>query len=376
MEFTDHQRLFLATVCDYFHRNANWPTYAFLDLELDAYEDLDVLAVGQELAPFMNEEGSAPLAGWDPTRQAWLSVPALYGCLRDDICPDLAEDIEAFMQVALVLIEKYRSGEENARVTAAEVRQRFGLSNLMLQKVFLLVGATGLSGGSGITPTSSGEPADWYITVSPFTRNYKRVKTIEDYLATRNKLHAQSLAVHAATYVPQGYSYRPFDGYIRSEKDATSADSPDNQTREGGAVVPITLVEGTRDYMMIVTRQINKTYEAECYDACAVMIRRLVETLIIEVYEARGIESQIIDPSTSDYFALSRLIDKVKTEASLPLSRNTKKALRDLKDVGDLSAHNRRFNAVRDDIDKLRLDLRVVVQELVYLMRPSDTTRP
>jgi ribosomal protein L11 len=47
------------------------------------------------------------------------------------------------------------------------------------------------------------------------------------------------------------------------------------------------------------------------------------------------------------------------------LSRNTKQALPRLKDVGDLSAHSRRYIAQRKDIDKLVQDLRVVVQELV-----------
>jgi hypothetical protein len=38
-----------------------------------------------------------------------------------------------------------------------------------------------------------------------------------------------------------------------------------------------------------------------------------------------------------------------------------------MKNVGDLSAHNRRYNAHREDIDKLIPDLRVVVQELLTL---------
>jgi len=38
-----------------------------------------------------------------------------------------------------------------------------------------------------------------------------------------------------------------------------------------------------------------------------------------------------------------------------------------MKDVGDKSAHSRRYIAHRQDIDKLKDDLRTVVQELVYL---------
>jgi len=38
-----------------------------------------------------------------------------------------------------------------------------------------------------------------------------------------------------------------------------------------------------------------------------------------------------------------------------------------LKDIGDKSAHSRRYNAHRGDITPLTVDLRLVVQELVYL---------
>ena len=35
--------------------------------------------------------------------------------------------------------------------------------------------------------------------------------------------------------------------------------------------------------------------------------------------------------------------------------------------MGDKSAHSRRYNAHRGDIDPLLVDIRLVVQELVYL---------
>jgi hypothetical protein len=38
-----------------------------------------------------------------------------------------------------------------------------------------------------------------------------------------------------------------------------------------------------------------------------------------------------------------------------------------LKDIGDKSAHSRRYNAHRGDVDPLLPDIRLVVQEFVYL---------
>ena len=134
----------------------------------------------------------------------------------------------------------------------------------------------------------------------------------------------------------------------------------------GQPVVPFALLRNTRGYLERIAHQINGAYSNGWYDACAVMIRRLIETLIIESFEKHGI-SQSIKNSTGDFFYLADLIAKTLSEPSWNLSRNTKQALPKLKDVGDKSAHSRRYNAVRNDIDKIIPDLRIVVQELLYL---------
>ena len=98
------------------------------------------------------------------------------------------------------------------------------------------------------------------------------------------------------------------------------------------------------------------------------MIRRLLETLIIEAFEANNIASSIKNPQ-GDFLYLGDLIAAMLQEQSWNLSRNAKKALKELKDVGDKSAHSRRFVAHRQDIDKVAGDLRVAVQELTFLAK-------
>src|SRR6266850_1620053 len=55
-----------------------------------------------------------------------------------------------------------------------------------------------------------------------------------------------------------------------------------------GTVLPLELVVGTRHYLERVVLQLNASYDAGLFDCCAVMCRRLLETLVIEVYEAAG----------------------------------------------------------------------------------------
>jgi len=132
------------------------------------------------------------------------------------------------------------------------------------------------------------------------------------------------------------------------------------------SVIMMSLVRGTRGYIEKVSNQINGAYENGWYDACAVMLRRLIETLIIEAFEHHKIAHKIQN-TTGDFFFLRDLIDKTLAETSWNLSRNTKQALPKLKDVGDKSAHSRRYVAQRGDIQPLVVDIRAVVQELIYL---------
>lgn len=134
----------------------------------------------------------------------------------------------------------------------------------------------------------------------------------------------------------------------------------------GQSVIPFAIVKNTRGYIERIAHQANGCYDSGWYDACAVIVRRLLETLIIETFESKNIANKIKD-SNGDFYYLSDLIRLTLAETSWNLSRNSKHALPKLKDIGDKSAHSRRFIAVRNDIDKILPAIRVVIQELTYL---------
>lgn len=167
-------------------------------------------------------------------------------------------------------------------------------------------------------------------------------KTVQDY--------ALSLTRELKEILPQSY-VPPSDG-AKSKTEMVVANS---------------LVKNTRGYIERVVMQINGSYENGWYDGCAVMIRRLLETLIVEAFEHHNIASKIQNPKTGDFYYLSDLISLALSESSWNLSRNSRQSMPKLKAVGDLSAHSRRYNAHRSDIDNIIPDLRVVVQEFLYL---------
>ncbi|MEH1965309.1 hypothetical protein [Nostoc sp.] len=137
--------------------------------------------------------------------------------------------------------------------------------------------------------------------------------------------------------------------------------------REASLLFPMEIVQKTRDYINKVAYQANECYKQGLYDACAVMVRRLIETLIIECYEHHKIDSKIKNKN-GDFFALKDLISKFlsETEWNVSRSKNLEK-IADIKVIGDLSAHNRRYNARDYDINKVKADIRIAVEELVYI---------
>ncbi|MFW5804292.1 MAG: DUF4145 domain-containing protein [bacterium] len=130
------------------------------------------------------------------------------------------------------------------------------------------------------------------------------------------------------------------------------------------SVIEFDLFKKSRGYIKKVVMQINSSYDHSLFDCCAVMCRRLVETLIIEVYEEYKSESDIKD-NNGHYYMLSGLLNSINNQQHFNLGRNTKKFLSDFKNIGDLSAHNRRFNARKSDIDNIKLGLRVASEELL-----------
>ena len=153
---------------------------------------------------------------------------------------------------------------------------------------------------------------------------------------------------------------------IQDEVPTRPAPPDEGLTAETQQVLPFSVVRGTRGYIENVANQVNGCYENGWFDACAVMTRRLVETLIIEAFETHEMADKIKD-GAGDFLHLGGLIDRTLSEASWNLGRNTKQALPRLKGIGDLSAHSRRYIAHRSDVDGVIGQLRIAVQELVYL---------
>lgn len=131
------------------------------------------------------------------------------------------------------------------------------------------------------------------------------------------------------------------------------------------ALIDLSIVEGTPYYIKGITKQLVQCYECGFYDATLVLMRKLLETLIIESFERFGLDNTIKD-ANGDFFYLSDLIPKYLNSPKWNTSRNLNNNIVKVKKYGDLSAHNRRFQAKKSDLDNFKFELRQVLQEIIF----------
>lgn len=127
----------------------------------------------------------------------------------------------------------------------------------------------------------------------------------------------------------------------------------------------LSLFIGARGYLDILFKQVDNCYNNNCYDACAVLVRRIFEILLIESYQNLGITSEIKN-SSDNYVMLESICTNAKGNKILNLSRNTKEALDDIRDLGNFAAHKITYNTRKSDIDKLYNSIRTCFEELYY----------
>lgn len=129
-------------------------------------------------------------------------------------------------------------------------------------------------------------------------------------------------------------------------------------------VLPSDWVKGTRKYLEQLVAQINGSYQAAFYDACAVLSRRLMESLIIEVFMHLGRQSEI-QYADGSFLSLDKLIAHITGDKTITLGRGAPGTMREVKEVGDRAAHSRVYITTQLDIDTIASRYRTLTRELL-----------
>ena len=150
-------------------------------------------------------------------------------------------------------------------------------------------------------------------------------------------------------------------------KDVRSWSEDDSmEVEQLGSVLPDALFDKLLPNVQSLCKQINASYENNLFDCTAVMMRRLLESLLVLSYQKAGIEAEITDKSGTHHVSLDKIIKNAEQNVTLALSSNTRKDMALFKDLGNYSAHKIWYNCTQGDIKQHILKYRVIIEELMY----------
>jgi hypothetical protein len=161
--------------------------------------------------------------------------------------------------------------------------------------------------------------------------------------------------------------------YLDSEFAVAISPDPQPEEQTGIPFIPLEILP--KGVYRKLLDEANRCFDSGCCNGCAALIRRIVECLIIEAFENCEL-SEKIKGIDGEYLELKALIGKAGAERKLNLSRQTKRALPELKFFGDLGVHGRRHFVVADDLKAHKNDARIAIEELAAFLETKPTNLP
>lgn len=135
----------------------------------------------------------------------------------------------------------------------------------------------------------------------------------------------------------------------------------DETIHSNGSIIPNDIIEDISLLPIIsICKQINASYENNLFDCCSLMMRKLLENLLEKAFEKNGLGEEIKDKN--QYIRLSDIVDKVDL---INIDKKSKKVLEKIVANGNFSSHKIFYICKKSDIDAIKDNFRVIIQELL-----------
>lgn len=136
------------------------------------------------------------------------------------------------------------------------------------------------------------------------------------------------------------------------------------EIKPSNSLFPQSIFQNTRGYLIEFANEASSCYDLGLYNSCLFMLRKITETLIIEMYESKSLQSKIKN-GNGDYFQLSELVKSAINEPTWKLTKIVKENLPKIKLLADSSVHSKRFSAKKPDIDDIKTNVRIAFEEII-----------
>ena len=339
---TDDEKKILSAVHQHFRDNGTWISSRRLQAKL-----------GKKRVQLLEQRLNPPLIQryTDTGKEVYKWSPVGFFLNEEG-----KDDIDLLCRYLDFMKKLLHQNPEIEELTNAEVENGLGIDKKTSMRLLAIISNTNLWTG-GQYNISEGV---WTARLPHDAIDLIESTSVIEFLENRFKNEIRREMSYAEGLVPTSLLMRT---NTTTEKQLGGSSSTNSLTE---ALFPLELFSNSRTYIKLVAGQCCGSYDNGYYDAASVMARRLLETLIIEIFEARKIDDRIKNPDGS-FFYLSRLIPALLNEPAWNLSRSVRRALPKLKDLGDQSAHNRRYLAKKADLDDIKRDFRVTIEELMHL---------
>jgi len=158
----------------------------------------------------------------------------------------------------------------------------------------------------------------------------------------------------------------------KDQPDARSTEAPTSNTKESPAAsgpsdpfLDPSIFKDSPSFISFLIPQINGCWDHDWFEACALICRRLLETLIIHLYETRGWTRDI--RNVDGYVGLQKLVDVVSSDPRVGLEKRSKDGLAHLKMMGDVAAHDYKVRVRKPDLERKRTELRLACERLLFI---------
>jgi hypothetical protein len=144
----------------------------------------------------------------------------------------------------------------------------------------------------------------------------------------------------------------------------------DDEIVENKSIIPESYFKIKLRYIIKLFEQINFCYENNCFDAAALMMRRLSEVLLILVFENNNKANLILSSDKEyRYKNFNEIILIAKQNAiNLRLDNDVLSTLNKAKDLGNFAAHKITYNTHVQAIDVVIKDFQIMIQQLLNLI--------
>lgn len=122
------------------------------------------------------------------------------------------------------------------------------------------------------------------------------------------------------------------------------------------------LLNDANSYYVKLLKSINSCYKYELYDACYVLIRKLISSLLIDIIEKNGHIEEIYD--NDKVKDLKEIISVFLNKSYWKYSKGINDTLNNIRLYGNNSVHNKYFIANKNDIDRDYHNYRFLIEEL------------